>query len=319
MKDLVSIIVTSYNHGEYLKQRMESLLNQTYSNIEIVVVDDSSKDNSLEVLNNYKEHEKVTLHSFQKNQGYAHACNFGIELCHGDFIMFAECDDFNSPKHVECLMECFLTYPNIGVAFCRSNMVDSNGIKFSEDFRYREKTFKDYCRKDTVITSRAIQRFFLIHCVIPNMSAALIRRKYFEEVKGLDSSFRVCADWDFWCRISRLCDFYYTTKPLSNFRTHRTTVRNTAGVADSMKEILRLLNRASSKIRLSSSEYFKFNVNLGLIWAGYFTSNPEAWVRDFLKLLKESSSYNRWSLFYLLAGFIMKIKTSVSGKFTSNN
>jgi len=314
MEELVSIIVTSYNHAEFLDQRMESLLNQTYQNVEIIVVDDCSTDNSLAVLAPFKRDPNVFVKALEKNHGYAEACNIGVGSSRGDFIMFAECDDFNSPTHVENLLTCFHCHSGIGVAFCKSHMVDGYGNMLGDDFRFRENAFKEYCHKDTVIFSQDIQRFFLIHCVIPNMSAALINKKYYEAIGGFDQSFRVCADWDFWCRISTQCDFYYMTEPMNNFRTHRTTVRNTSGVKVTMTEIFWLLHSAVAKTNLSSAEKFRFKVNLGHIWASFFMSNPAAWLRSFLGLLKTANTYNKWSLIYLLCGMAVKAKTSILKK-----
>ena len=171
--------------------------------------------------------------------------------------MFAECDDYDEPEHIETLMEYIGGADNIGVAYCRNN--------YGTDFQYREKLFKARCNQDTLILKKEMQKHLLISCVIPNMSAALIRKKYFNHISGLSSLYRACADWNFWCRISKLCDFYYIILPLNNFRTHRTTVRNTAGIAVSMTEILMLLHNARVEIKLTALETLRFNINIGLI------------------------------------------------------
>ena len=318
MDELVSIIVTSYNHAEFLDQRMKSLLNQSYQNVEIIVVDDCSTDNSLDVLEPFKKNPQVSIVALDNNNGYAEACNIGVGLSRGDFIMFAECDDYNLPNHVEDLLKCFHRHPGIGVVFCKSNMVDNHGNLLGDDFQFREKTFKKYCHRDTVISSPDMQRFFLIHCVIPNMSAALIYKKYYEAVGGLDPSFRACADWDFWCRISTQCDFYYTTQRMNNFRTHRTTVRNTTGIEMTMKEIFKLLYSAFEKTKLSFVEKFRFKVNLGHIWASYLTSNPSAWFRSFSTLLSTANAYSKWSLIFLLCGMAVKVKTFILNSIGGN-
>jgi glycosyltransferase involved in cell wall biosynthesis len=311
MDDLVSIIVTSYNHSEYLDQRMKSLLNQTYRNFEIIVVDDCSTDDSLEVLKKFELEEKVTIYTFKQNHGYADACNVGVGLCHGQYIMFAECDDFNEPTHVEVMVKALQTHSSAGIAFCRSNMVDAKGEKLCEDFKFREKKFQKRCSNDTLILSKEMQRFLLFHCVIPNMSAALIRKKNFLEVGGFDRSYRICADWDFWCRISKKCNCFYSTLSLNNFRTHSTTVRNTSGVEVSMSEILRLLNNAIAKIRLSFLQLFRFRINIGIIWANYLILNPAAWCKSFHKITKEFSLYYNYSMLYFFAGLIMRFKIFV--------
>ena len=90
---LVSIVVASYNHAEFLEQRMTSLINQTYQNIEILVIEDCSPDNSLEVLRKYESHPKVKLIVREKNGGWVAVSNQGIDLSSGEFVLFANCDD----------------------------------------------------------------------------------------------------------------------------------------------------------------------------------------------------------------------------------
>jgi len=302
MNDLVSVIVTSYNHAEYLDQRMESLLNQTFERIEIIVIDDCSTDGSINVLEKYKKYPHIQIVALKENSGYANACNTGVSLCNGDYIMFAECDDYDEPEHIEKLVKYLDGVDNIGVAFCRSKMVDSRGIIYGTDFQYREKSFKAQCTQNTLLAKKVIQNYFLISCVIPNMSAALIRKKYFNRISGLSPLFRACADWDFWCRIAEHCDFFYIRSPLNYFRTHPTTVRSTFGIALPMSEIFSLLYNAFSNLQLSFSERLRFRINVGFLWANYLTSNPVQWIRDFIPIWRHSIKYDRASIIYFLLG-----------------
>jgi len=89
--ELVSIVVTSYNHAEYLEQRLQSLLDQTYSNFEIIVVDDNSTDNSRQVLEKYRNNPKIKLFYNEINYGHAKTCNLGVSKCRGEYVIFAEC------------------------------------------------------------------------------------------------------------------------------------------------------------------------------------------------------------------------------------
>lgn len=299
-KPLVSIVVTSYNHAEYLDERMQSLLSQTYDNIEINVVDDCSTDKSPEVLAIYQSNPKTHITYLQENGGYAKACNIGVDLSRGDYIMFAECDDFSETEQVEILMKKMLQNPDVGVVFSRSNMVDANGFIYGSDFDCREKSFRKYCSKDVLIPQNMMQKFLLISCVIPNMSAAIIRRKYFDFAGGFDSRYKACADWDFWCRISNLCDFYYVAKPLNNFRSHQTTVRNTSGIQTSTLEIFDILYNSFSRMKLTSSEKLKFKLAIGAIWGSQYKQNSLNWRRSFFPVWVSSFKYDYFIILYLL-------------------
>lgn len=306
-KELISVIVTSYNHAEYLDERMESLLQQTYKNLEIIVVDDCSSDRSVEVLTKYDCHNHVKIVALEKNGGYANATNLGVSLSNGGYIMFAECDDFNESTHIEVLYDKMCGSQNIGVAFSKSNMIDSNGNTFGDDFCFREKSFKHLCLKDTVIPQRDIQRFFLISCVIPNMSAALLRKDLFQRVGGLSPEYKACADWDFWCRVSALCDFYYVASPLNNFRTHQTSVRSTSGIQLPVTEIFALLYSAFRKVPSDLCYKIKFSLNIGIIWTSYISANPFNWLLSFPKIWLRSLKYDKFCVLYLVYGILYKI------------
>jgi glycosyltransferase involved in cell wall biosynthesis len=306
MKNLVSIIVTSYNHAEYLQQRIDSLLTQTYPNIEIIIIDDGSTDASVTVLRKYIKYQNVTIKLLEQNLGYANACNLGVSKSNGEYIMFAECDDYSEHDHVEVLTEKLNDYESAGVAYCKSRIVDRNGNELGDDFQYRERSFQRFCSKDTLIPKEAMKKFLLISCVIPNMSAALIKRKYFDRVLGLSSSYKACADWDFWCRISDECDFFYVASPMNNFRTHPTTVRSTFGISLQVLEIFDILYKTFMKTKLSLMERFKFRINIGFIWSIYITSTPINWLRSFPSILEGSIRYEKWILFFLMLGLTKK-------------
>lgn len=304
MEDLVSIIVASYNHAEYLKQRLDSLLKQSYRNLEIMVVDDCSKDESLNVLEGYKKYPNIRIVALERNIGIANVYNLGASLSRGEYIMFAECDDFNDSKHVEILLGKLRENENAGVAYCRSNIVDSKGKVLTDDFRFREMAFKKLCKSDTLIPKHKMQRFLLSTCVIPNMSSALIRKKYFNLVKGFCPKYKACADWDFWCRIAQRCDFYYVCSPLNNFRFHMTNVKKTFRIKLRLCEIFNLLYNAFCSANLNFAERYNFRINMGFIWADSITCGFKEWIQDFIPIWHKSLRYEKLGILYLALGFI---------------
>ena len=99
---LVSIVFTSYNHKEYLRQALDSLLNQTYPNTEIIIIDDCSTDGSQEILKEYKHFENINLKLQTQNSGsYVKASNYGASFAKGEYLLFAQCDDFAEPNQIE--------------------------------------------------------------------------------------------------------------------------------------------------------------------------------------------------------------------------
>lgn len=315
MNNLVSAIVTSYNHAEYLEIRMESLLAQTYEDIEIIVIDDCSTDGSTKVLEKYRKNPKIEVVVLDTNGGYANASNLGVSLCKGEYIMFAECDDFSEPTQVEMLAKHLSENKGVGVAYCRSSIVDKDGKIIGDDFTLREKAFKKCCIGNTLITKSMMQKFLLNSCVIPNMSAALLKKDIITQVGGLSNAYKICADWDLWCKIATRTDFYYVTLPLNNFRTHSSTARNTFGIKVQIYEIHKLLYCAAPMFNLSLYEKFKFRINCGAIWARSFNENPMEWMRSFPFLWWKSLEYDKLSFAYLFIGFLSKAFKLVRKKF----
>lgn len=191
-----SLVVASYNHANFLPQRMDSLVAQTYADIDILVIDDKSPDNSVEVLRRYESDARVRLVLREENGGWVTVSNQGIDMSHGEYVLFANCDDDCDPRMLDRLVDALKRNPTAGMAFCRSLMVDEQGLVLGNDFSIRERAFRQRCAEDTLLSGAEASRFLLHSCVIPNLSAALFRRETLAKVGKLSSEYRVCCDWD---------------------------------------------------------------------------------------------------------------------------
>lgn len=124
---LASIIINNYNYGHFLSEAIDSSLKQTYSCIEVIVVDDGSTDNSREIISRYKEQIIPVL---KENGGQASAFNAGFEASRGDIIFMLDSDDIFIPEKVAEIVKVFGQYQDIGWCFHRLRFVDSNASKF---------------------------------------------------------------------------------------------------------------------------------------------------------------------------------------------
>lgn len=301
--ELISVIVTNYNHAKYLDQRMESLLKQTYPNLEIIVVDNRSTDNSLDVLSKYKKFGHVKIVALEENGGFINSSNLGVSLSHGKFFVFAEADDYSDPSQIELLHNAIVDDEQIGVAFCRSFLVDANGKVVGDDFNHRDLSFRKFCSKDKLIPKLLARRFLLFSLIIPNFSAVLFRRKYFDLAGGLLLN-KKCPEWEFWFRISRHCDFYYLTTKLNYYRMHATSYMALLGIESTIIGIMEVLYTASREAQLTFWEQFQFRINIGLIWGRYRKPAPEVWWQWFPSIWWQSLKYDKLSLIYLMLAFI---------------
>ena len=269
---LVSLVVASYNHAGFLARRMDSLVGQTYQDIEILVIDDCSPDNSVEILRRYEAHPKVRLVIREKNGGWVTVSNQGVDMSSGEFVLFANCDDDCDPRMVERLVNALQCNPSAGLAFCRSLMVDEDDQVLGDDFSIREPDFKRRCADDVMLSKAEASRFLLHSCVIPNLSAALFRRECFSEIGYLSSDYRVCCDWDLFFRIAARYDIAYVAEPLNRFRQHSATIRSVTKDRVVFEEYFRLLLGQIRILDLSFVERMKYRTHVMYLWAVHLLS-----------------------------------------------
>lgn len=299
---LVSIVFTSYNHKEYLNQALDSLINQTYPNTEIIVIDDCSTDGSQDILKQYDKYQNVTLDLLTKNTGsYVKSSNYGASFAKGEFILFAQCDDFAEKDQIEKLVAALKNNEGVGIAFSKSALVDENGTKFSDDFTNRERKFKEVVANG-LITGMQMGTFLSFSCVIPNLSAALIQRSLFEEVKGLSDKYLVVADWNLWLELSKKTDFFYINEELNNFRQHATTIRSSVKMKIQIEEIFYMFYKYMDESNLSSAERKIYRIGCGAIWFTYFVENKSLWLKNFWSNYRLIKKYESSPLLYLGMG-----------------
>ena len=121
---LVSILINNYNYGHFIEESIKSVLNQSYNNCEVIVVDDGSTDNSREIIQKYSD-QIISL--FQENQGQASAFNAGFNISSGDIILFLDSDDYFYPDKLKITIDLFSKYPNAGWIFHELEYVNFNG------------------------------------------------------------------------------------------------------------------------------------------------------------------------------------------------
>jgi glycosyltransferase involved in cell wall biosynthesis len=315
MNPLVSIVFTSYNHKEYLRQALESLLNQSYSNFELIIIDDCSTDGSQEILKEYASDPRVNLILSEVNSGsYVRSSNYGASFAKGDYILFAQCDDFAEPNQLEVLVTSAEENTTVGVVFSKSNLVDENGVAFSNDLVGRELSFKRHIGKTRIIRGREMRDFLAFSCVIPNLSAALIKRDLYVKVGGLSDEFIVVADWDFWLKLSEKTDFYYLTEALNNFRQHGTTIRSSVKIKTQIVEIFSMFYNHINSFKIEGKEKRKLQAGAGAIWFSYAFENRKMWLKIFLETSQEIKKKESLWMYFLVVGVVKQFKEYFSRK-----
>ncbi|CAL2102825.1 glycosyl transferase, family GH2 [Tenacibaculum sp. 190130A14a] len=188
---LISVIIPVYNRAHSIAKSIESVLNQTYQNFEIIVVDDGSSDNLHSVLKTFNTIKLVTLH---KNQGQANARKVGYLKSQGDFICSLDSDDTWEPVFIEESLNYMLKY-NLDLFFSNwsrsTRSIAGNLKRFSDLTIFQNETEKE---EDVFIFSNAaIRKYILSQCIFPS-SSMMIRRTSLSVL--WDESIRICDDWE---------------------------------------------------------------------------------------------------------------------------
>ena len=222
----VAVIVASYNHAEFLGQRMQSIIDQSHQDLEVLVIDDFSTDNSRDVLDQFKSNPRIQIVYSDVNRGWVATSNLGVELTSAEFVLFANCDDYCDARLVSRLFEALELNPSAAMSFCQSSLIDQDDVLIGTDRTHRSRKFKQLTESDTLIDSATATELLIESCIIPNLSAVLFRRGALVEAGMLSSQFSVVSDWDLFLKIAKRHDIAYVHSRLNSFRQHNTTIRS---------------------------------------------------------------------------------------------
>jgi glycosyltransferase involved in cell wall biosynthesis len=196
IKPQVSVIIPTYNRGRVIKEAIDSVLAQDYTEFELIVVDDGSTDHTSDVLDSYRNVIKVLS---QKNKGVSAARNRGIAEASGKFIAFLDSDDLWLPQKLSTQVEFFNKTPD--ALICQTEEVwIRNGLRVNPKKRHKKP-------------SGMIFKLSLELCLV-SPSAVMIKRSLFDRVGEFDETLPACEDYDLWLRISSRFPIYLVDTPL---------------------------------------------------------------------------------------------------------
>lgn len=246
MSKLISIIVPNYNHEKYLKQRLESIFNQTYQNFEVILLDDCSTDNSIAILSSYCENPKVSHCVFNKiNSGNTFIqWNKGIALAKGEYIWIAESDDFCELNFLEVVLEPMIKNPEVALSYCQSNRVTEKGIKTGNWLDHTQNFEKNalFLNDFTMLGNEFIEEFLIYKNIIPNASGVVFRKEIAGELGGITTNpiLKYNADWLFYIQLINNHKVAFLHKSLNNFRFHSQSVISKAGVLETRISLINI-------------------------------------------------------------------------------
>ena len=213
---LVSVIIPNYNHSKFLDERIQSVLNQTYQNFELIILDDKSTDNSVEVINRYKDNPHVSAVVVnEENSGSTFKqWHKGFELAKGDVVWIAESDDSCDEKLLESLVQGYLD-SNAVLAFCKSCKYDVDGNRCS----YAPQNI--LLRSFSMTGHDFIKEYMIHDNIVANASSAIFSRQAALSVDRQYMSMRGEGDWLFWIGLMQTGNVFFCKDELNYFRFHQ--------------------------------------------------------------------------------------------------
>lgn len=220
---LVTIVIPAYNHGTYLKQAIDSVLNQDYPNIELIVLDDGSTDSTHAVLESYGNR---FYWESQKNIGQASTLNKGWGMAKGEILAYLSADDVLLPQATRKSVQCLLDSPEAVLCYADFQLIDSESRIIRKvvapEYSYREMVTRFICA--------------------PGPGAYFWRSAYVN-TGGWDPTFRQYPDYDCWLRMGLLGSFTHVHEELAAFRVHENSQTFAQTTVERAEEALRVMEK----------------------------------------------------------------------------
>lgn len=253
----VSVLMPSFNYARYLSLAIESVLSQSYSDLELIITDDCSTDNSRKIVEHWKRQDNRVVPVFHDvNHGLARARNSGLAVSSGEFVALCDADDIWLQHKLKTQMECFRAQPDLGVVHSDSAIIDGDG-------KLTGQLFSSLLHRKGQITSGHLfevlcERNFL--CV----PTVILRREAIEYAGGFEENLRSLEDWVCWTKVSRKYPFQYVEEALVQYRIHGAGLSsNPTGMAENRVKAVQFLLDSFSDIppRLKSRMLYSLGVS----------------------------------------------------------
>ncbi|TVX97072.1 glycosyltransferase family 2 protein [Cohnella terricola] len=207
---LVTIVTPSYNQGQFIEATIQSVLNQNYPNLEYLIIDGGSSDNTLEIIKKYDGKLKWIS---EKDKGQSDAINKGFKMASGEIVAWLNSDDTYEPGAIEAAVKYFEAHKDVALVYGEGDIIDREGNKV--------KRF---------IGTQAFDLWTLIHMSDYIMQpATFFKRDALYSVGYLEEKLNWCMDWDLWIKLASKHEVGYINQVLANSREYEDTKTSTGG------------------------------------------------------------------------------------------
>lgn len=256
---LVSICIPTYNGEKYIEEALNSAINQTYNNLEIIISDDASIDGTIEIINKYKNLTQIPFYIYNHlPNGIGANWNNCVKKAKGKFIKFLFQDDILEYNCIEKMVSLALCDSKIGLIYCKRNFIyDSNNkihVKWIKDYSILHQSWDNLIINRTCIIegSKLLRNLFLLKFPenkIGEPSAVLLKKECFDKVGYFDTELKQSLDIEFWYRMMKAFNVGFVDEVLMKFRLH-----------DEQATFINLNNV------LNETEIFEFKIYKNIYW-----------------------------------------------------
>lgn len=206
----VSVIVSAFNHKKYVAESVKSILNQTFHDFELIVVDNGSTDSTYKVIKSIKD-PRIRVFQIKKNDGFGYALNYALSKSRGKYISLFSSDDISLPSRLNKQIKYLDAHPGIGAVFSQAQMIDEEGYEIKEHYYYEVFDKKNKDRFEWLNYF-----FFNGNCIC--FPSAVIRKSIYKKIGFEDGRMAQLHDFDTWVRLCFDQDIYIFKEKLIKFR-----------------------------------------------------------------------------------------------------
>ncbi len=222
----VSIIIPNFNHAPYLRQRLDSIFNQTFQDFEVIILDDCSTDNSKEIIEEYRHRPQVSHIVYNKTNSGSPFKQWskGFDLAKGEYIWIAESDDWAELNFLEEMLPILNNDKSLSFAYCNSFMEDGQ----------KNPLTRNIFNKTKKISCHDMIKHLCWGCCVYNASSVVFRKVNLLKTPCDYQKYSSSGDYLFWIYQSEFGDVYYNFKALNHYRIHQTnisTIKDVSGDA----------------------------------------------------------------------------------------
>lgn len=201
-KPLVSIVIATYNMAAYVPLAVKSVLDQIYKNIEVIIVDDGSTDDTRDALKTYLSDPRVR-YFFQENKGQAAAKNYGVRESQGEYVAFLDGDDMWDPEKLDLQIPLLLQSEAVGLVYSRVLYIDETGkeLRVADNELFRGR-----------VSGPLLIRNFI------GFGTCVVKKECFDRLGGFEERIHMGIDYELWLRFSTRYEFDYVDLPLLRYR-----------------------------------------------------------------------------------------------------